>query len=534
MKKLLFAFAFALLCLPTGADATAYYINFQCADTATCGNGTATTTSFSGLDEFADVARTAGDIAFVRRGVASTTAITDVIFTSDGTLNNPITITADYDNLWGDFATSSVTFTPVFGSKFMATSASTTDAYPNKWIYVAGDCYETYNRTTLNPCEYAYEIEAASSTGIQLYLPYKGQQTGAGLSIRVMPSAPQWNITTGDFQWVMSVDDYWRFKGIHIRGTDASCGFASSNNKGTTLFDMVISGNGVTDCALGSSGVRNIFKLRVFGVQTFMNNATANYIKDALVDCNNVGLSAARTSTTEGNHLSFFDSYEVRNCISTLDNGGASVINIFRNFRGANTQATLSGNFTASFLFEDKFSVTGLNSTSYNFVTSNTVSSTTVSDTSNLRAGGGPTTMYVLPPSGTGNTGISTNYFPLSYIKLFEYPIYTDTSSKTYTMYFMATSSTAFTVAPLTATAAGSSTPEMYIECEYYNASSGADRFLKRSNTAAAFTADGTWYGISVTCQPTQTGILYLRGWYGKPNDGGSNWFFMDTTPVVS
>jgi hypothetical protein len=199
--------------------------------------------------------------------------------------------------------------------------------------------------------------------------------------------------------------------------------------------------------------------------------------------------------------------------------------------------STLTGVGLADLRFEDDFGLVGLNSRTSNKMSSDTFSTTTISETSVLRTGGGPLTERIIPPSGTGNTGVSTKYFPFSYVPLFEYPIYaTSGVSKTYTMYFRSASTSAFTTNPLTATATGSSTPELYLECEYYNDTFDATRMLKRSNTAAAvnFNTDTNWYGISVTCQPSQSGVLYLRGWYAKPREAPTNQFYMDTTPVVS
>ncbi len=46
--------------------------------------------------------------------------------------------------------------------------------------------------------------------------------------------------------------------------------------------------------------------------------------------------------------------------------------------------------------------------------------------------------------------------------------------------------------------------------------------------------AAGNWDGISVTCQPTQAALLYLRGWYAKNGEVGKmNEFNMDIKPVI-
>lgn len=526
---------------PQLAGATNYYVDFS----AACGkNGLATTSPFCSINNFTDNARSAGDKAFVRRGQATTTGVVAATFTSDGTLNAPIVVSADYDNLWNTFKNTAQTYTLAFGSTTMTASANQSDVVVGDWLYAVGDCTEVATTSAsfgLNPCEFAYEVSAVASTSITFYLPYKGPQTGAGITLRNMKSAPQiGTVTEANQIFTLSLDDYWYIKGLDLRSTNASCVMQDSSPRGGALFDMVFQANGAGDCAINT--IDNSIPLKKARMFNFANafgsaNVRSLLVNDFFADCNNTASSNfIPTGAQPGMQFSFYDG-TVANCTNLLLGGTASAETlIFRNVKNNNTYSTLSGvSFTRAY-FEDNFGTVGLNSQTSNQISADSVSTTTISDTANLRAGGGPTNLHIRPPSGTSNTGLSTKNFPSSYIKLFEYPIYANTTSKTYTIYFMSTSTTNFASNPFTSTQAGSSTPEMYIECEYYNESSGADRYLKRSNTASAinFTGSTAWQGISVTCQPTQSGILYLRGWYGKPNDGKSDWFFMDTTPVVS
>ena len=104
-------------------------------------------------------------------------------------------------------------------------------------------------------------------------------------------------------------------------------------------------------------------------------------------------------------------------------------------------------------------------------------------------------------------------------------------------MFFMSTSTAQWGNNPGTVSTAASTTPDMFIECEYLASTTGAARVIKRSSTASDvnFTGSTAWQDISLTCQPSQSGILYLRGWYGKPKEGTtfSNQFYMDMTPVI-
>jgi|SRR3990167_1303973 len=537
-----YLFIFVLFLLPQSVGATAYYTDFT--NGLDTNNGLATTTAFNTINKFANNTRTAGDILFIRRNTATTTGIVATTFTTDGKLNNPITITADYDNLWNDFASTTQTYTLAFASTTMTASADQSDVVVGDWLYAQGDCVETYNSTTLNPCEFAYEVSAVASTSITFYLPYKGNQTGAGNNMRNMKKAPQVGTITQTVQiFTMSSDGFWIAKGLDLRSTNSTSVIQmSSNGSNLNAMDLVLQTNGVSAFMFSTPGTNLWSKIRSFGGPFFSSSAMSSMIMtNFLIDCNSVSGSHFISSSSFSSIADFING-EVKNCTRFLNDGSTvsasaeggkfNLVNIKNN----NVFNTISGKIIQTRVFEDNFSIVGLNSSSKQNVSSDTSATTTVSDTANLRAGGGPNNLHVRPPSGIQNTGISTKYFPYSYIKLFEYPIYANTSSKTYSMWFMSTSTTNFTTNPFTSTQTGSSTPEMYIECEYYNASSGADRKLLRSNTASAIDFNGStaWQSISVTCQPTQTGILYLRGWYGKPNDGKSNWFFMDTQPVVS
>lgn len=536
MKKI-YLLLFALSFLPTQASAAVFYVDFGLCSTGTH-NGTASSTAFCSINEFANVARTAGDIAFVRRGGASTTNIVSTSFTTDGNQNNPITISADYDNIWPDSATSSVTWTPSFGSTFIASSASSTEfTTPNRWIYIQGDCNENYLTTVISPCVYAYEVSSTSPNGIDIFLPYKGNQTGAGNNMRVMLPAPVIGITTTNTQvMTQSSDDYWVVKGLDLRGTATACQI-TPNGRGEVFMDMILQGNGTSDCGMsGNSANIMVKKTRVFGSINGFNVLSGGLFEDILVDCNSVGSSFAFGAiTTQG--IYHVKDAVMKNCTNQMQ-GSATIDSdwYFSNMKRNNVFTALSGAAVTHMYYQDDQGVPGFSAQSSNQIGSLTTATTSISDVANLRAGGGPKNLQVIPPATGTNTGLSAQNFPWSYMKLFEYPMYANTSSKTYTMYFMSTSTTGWVINPITSTLAGSSTPELYIECEYFGASSGAARMLKRSSTASAvnFTGSTAWQTVAVTCQPAQTGILYLRGWYAKPKETTNNWFLMDLTPVVT
>ena len=274
MKKYLAIFILlAGVGLAEKSEAAVFYVDFQCGTDNTCSNvGTATTTPFGNLDAFTEVARSAGDIAFLRRGVASTTGVSDLNFTSDGTIANPIIISADYDNLWNDFATSSQTYSVAVATSTFYASGTVTGIAVGDWVYVAGDCFEKYNSTSLNQCEFANEVASTTVNSITFYLPYKGNQSGSALDLRVMPDNPQWNAATGNFQWNFDTDDYWIVKGLDIRGTDANGNVELDSSIGHMFFDTIFIANGSGDFSIARTDDTFVF----FVIKSrFSNYATA-------------------------------------------------------------------------------------------------------------------------------------------------------------------------------------------------------------------------------------------------------------------
>lgn len=540
MKKLLLIALLATALFPSTSYSARFYIDPGC---ATPGNGTTVTCSGAGaplatMRQFTDVARVAGDVGIVKRGVATTTDPgVAMSFTTDGTLNAPITLMADYDNAFNNFATSSQTVTAKFGSIYMATSASTTDMFPHQWIYLAGDCYENPTATSPNGCQYAYEIEIASSTGIQLYLPYKGNQAGSGKVPRVMPFISNTGIVTGATQiFTLSSDDFWAIKGMDLRSTNTNVISVTSSQ--VSFFDTIIQTDGVSTASITLSGSYIPFgKFRSFG-GTFASTVSESIYYDGLINCNNVASTQAYSQNAIRSILRVSNT-TIQNCISDLQIGslsgtsGGSVV--FNNVKRRNTFSALQSVPIVDY-FQDDFGIVGLNSQTSNQISASTVSTTTISTTTAYatRTNGTTLQQYFDPPSGTGNTGLSSSQFPFSYIKMFEYPFYTTANTAyTVTAYFLSTSTSQWSVNPVTDSTIASTTPEMFIECEFYNDTDDADRQLKRSNTAndVNFTGSTAWQDISVTFTPIQTGITYCRGWYGKKKETGSamNQFLMDT-----
>lgn len=517
---------------PNTAFGTSYYVDFTVG--IANGDGLATTTSFNNLDSFTEVARSAGDIAFVRRNTASTTNVSDLNFTSDGTIANPIIISADNDNLWNDASTTAQTYTVAVATSTFTASATITGIQAGDWFYVTGDCTQTYNSTSLNQCDFFYEVAWVSGTQLGLFIPYKGNQTGAGNSLVNLGKNPQWNVTNGVFNWNFATDAYWLVKGIRINSTEVP---AVIMNNATTLsfYDMILESDGSTSSGFEFQGsfrsVANIYKTRLFKYNSTMlsvaNGSGAGGIYtvyDSLFDADGSGGELTSDGTAETSHLEIYmyDSF-VRN--SSPDIGTISVLNryFFRN-TALKSSTEIGSNTTVNrnLYFEDYDGTVGDNRF-YSVGAGTNINTSLLFSTSTLRAGGGPTAIEVRPTTNT------TSIWDFNKIKLFEYPIYTNTSSKQYDVYFrVGTSTTEWTTDPLVT--------ELWIQCEYWahDTNATSTRKIKKSTGVLDFNGSANWQNLSVTCQPSQTGILYLSGWYAKTKeDGQSNIFLVDNTPII-
>ena len=495
-------------------------IFFIDADCLTPGNGSTATCANDGNDSFDDTldftetGRSAGDIAIHRRG---TTALyddgTDLEFTSDGTISNPIFLEADYDDNWGDFASSSQTYTPTFGSKTMTASATITGISVNNWVYFDAE----------DQREFAYEVSAVSGTTLTLFLPYKGAITGSGNTLDVMPDAPIWNTTTGNIQWNFNGDNFWKVQGIHIRGTDINGNVEIDSSINHEFIDVIFEGDSSTISGLEATDDTAFLQVHK---SRFVGHSGAS------IEANE-GLSAlwgiVKDSKLEDdiqcddwciNFLveeSEFESTDV--IVSLFGNDPASfafVRNVLFNDNGVNITRNVQ------VFFEDYNGVVGDNQ--YFRANFNGALATIKSTTTPVRSGGGATSIEVLP-----STGMSTAW-KHSRLQLFEYPIYTDTTSRDYQVFFKAGTSTgAFTVSP--------TANELWIECEYWGTSSSPNhRRLLKSTATMDFTTDSDFdQSLTITCNPSQTGILYLRAFYAKTKETGRiNEFFVDPRPVIT
>ena len=506
---------------------TTYYIDADC---GTPGNGTTPTCngdaddSFDDFDDFTEVSRSFGDIAIARRGTsAQYDDNTDLNFTSDGDSLNVITLQADYDDSWGDFASSTQTYTPVFGSKTMTASATITGIAANDWVFVQGD----------DEYKYAYEVASVSGTTLTLFLPYKGNQTGSGNTLNVMPDAPIWSIVTSANQVNIDNDDYWKIQGIHFRGTDSLAVVEIDSSAWHIFRDIILEGNGTSDTLLNCDDDTCLvyyYKGRMYNYfqgfdSDFGTGAMTLYVWDSLADANNTSSSVGTSPwgatyhfyETEFRNHSLGDLKPINGDNSNTLDGSGFIYG--RNLQLLSTNATRRSNEGKGIFLEDYNGNAGDNR-QYGFLDTSNGSPALQTSTTTVRAGGGPVSLLVTP---------SARFIPglePAEQMLFEYPIYTDTTSKTYTVYFKADDNTDWTANPTAS--------EFWIECEYWETAD--HRKITKSSGTVDFQTDTDFdQTLSVTCQPNQDGVLYLRGWYSKTLEGGnSNLFYVDLTPEIS
>jgi len=497
---------------------TTYYIDADC---GTPGNGTTATCngdaddSFDELDDFTETARSAGDVAILRRG---TTARydngTDLTFTSDGDEPNPITIEADYTDEWGDFASSSQTYAPIFGSKTMEASASITGIAANDWIFVQGDDQRLF----------AYEVDSVSGTTLTLYLPYKGNQSGSGNTLNVMPDAPIWNTAAGNFEWNIDADNYWKFQGIHVRGTDSQGNIELDSTYEHVFRDMILEGNGSPDSGIegtDDAGFTYVYKSRFFNHSDSVADSSGSgartwFIRDSLFDCNSVSTAAALGGNTFGTY--YVDDSEETGC-SEVTNTFTSASDVRYYLRNLIYDGTFNGNHTFGgnnqVFVEDENGVIGDNRL-YGVRSAAASDFIVRSTTTPVRSGGGNYSIEVDVSSGE----FTPNWETSSQL-LFEYPIYHDTSSKQYDVYFKPQSTGDW--------GGDTSSDEMWIEFEAWGHASNNYRKITKSTGSLDFDGSSDWQALSVTVAPAQTGIGYLRA-YAATSTGK---FFVDVAPVI-
>lgn len=488
--------------------------------------GTSTANSYVNLHQFTEVARSAGDVCIVRRGKSERIDDWgDLAFTSDGTIVSPITIEADYANAWSDRVdlSGTATATLIFGSKTITFSADISGVLSaGDWIYTSGDAAK----------DFAYEVASVSTVTVTLYLPYKGDQAGASKTMYNMKSAPIWNTAAGSFQWNFDLDDYWKVQGIAIYGTDPNGNIEIDSSHNPLFIDCIFIANGTGDYGIRFTDDPTkiiVKKTRFYNHYiSIYGNASGDaggdiFIKNSLVNTNNV--ASSRGLVSFHNLRLFLEEVELKNagyaqiqCYSDVARVYAR--NIIFDSSGSSGVFLNCLNKNAYAFVEDYDGVVGDNR-QYGKEFNESDNSLYINSTSTtVRSGGGNTSIEVTP-----TTHLSSNW-DYSRLHLFEYPIYADTTSKTYTIYFKTNATADWTADPTNS--------ELWIEAEYWGHASNNYRKIDKSTGVIDFNGSTAWQSLTVTVQPSQAGVLYLRGWYAKTKEAQSNIFYVDTKPIIS
>ncbi|MEK0325474.1 MAG: hypothetical protein QQN63_07200 [Nitrosopumilus sp.] len=505
---------------------TQFFVDDTC---ATPGNGSSATCGgvandpFDDLVAFTETGRNAGDICTVRRDNTSIDDGTDLLFTSDGTIDNPIIIEADYDNNFSGNVDLSATATATltFGSKTVTFASDISGVLAvGDWIYAASDSQD----------DFAYEVSAVSTVTVTLFLPYKGAQAGSGKTMTNMQAAPKWNTAAGDFQWNFDGDNYWLVKGIHIRGTDANGNVEVDSSTGHLFKDVIFEGNGANDAALAAADDNvngQLLKCRFYNHRRQIRSLAGGSNLKVLVD--SCLLDGNSVSGSEGFGMNFGDNVtvsesELKNHTSTdatlaLSLGHAELRSRNSLFSSSTPFFHANGPF-ASVLLEDRDGVLG---DTRQFTGFSVTDGTPVlqSDTGTIRSGGSNVSIKVTP-----STELSTNW-EISRLKLFEIPFYATTDSKKYEIFFRPTATTDWTADPTAA--------ELWIELEYWGHASNNFRRITKSTGVIDMNGSTTFTALSVTVAPSQAGVAYLRCYYAKTKESSkANTFFVDPIPVVT
>ena len=504
---------------------TTYYIDSDNGLDANDGLGTGTAWRY--LDKFTEAARSAGDKAILRRGRTNRyDNVSDLIFSSDGTVDNPIIIEADYDDAWGDQVDLSATATATltFGSKTVTFASDISGVLAaGDWVYASGDD----NR------EFAYEVASVATITATLFLPYKGDQAGSGKTMFNMQTAPVWNTLAGNFQWNFDGDEHWKTQGIHIRGTDANGQVEIDSSFGKEFIDCIFEGNGsgdygvkVTDDACSGLILKCRFRNHSANIQG--SNGVGTFLmemRDSLLDGNNVAFC-------DGMLLESFTASKLVGCefknhargdITVFSGGGRSHGEaLLRNciLASATEVDAHEGQPFAEVLIEDHDGVPNDTRQLTYFSTAEGIPSIQ-SEESVVRSGGGTRSIKVTP-----STKLSTAW-EQSRLLLFEFPIYAAASSKTYTVYFRPGATADWTADPTAA--------ELWIELEAWGHASNNFRKITKSTGVIDMNGSTAWQTLTITVAPAQAGVAYLRCYYAKTKESAkSNVFYCDPKVEVS
>lgn len=368
-----------------------------------------------------------------------------------------------------------------------------------------------------------------------LFLPYKGDQAGAGKAMTNIQSPPLWNTIGGDFKWNLNLTNYWYFQGLHPRGTDSS-GIADFNsNSGIIFKDFIFEGDGTTVTCLRVSDDQpdvQVLKTRFFNyTDAYTSNvgqgAIVGLFRDCLFDGNSAADSVALTVnrwTLIEVHDSEFRNHATADVEMVSFSGGSTLK--FRNVLLTSGTPILDvedgedGEFNR--VLTEDYGGTPSDTRRFSYQDSAAATPILRSDTSKLRSGGSNISIKVTPSTKLGTV------WEMSRVKLFDLAFFATTDEKTYTVFFASDDNVDWTVDPTTL--------ELWIEADFWTDGTFKQRRIVKSTGTMDFSTDTDFdQSLAVTITPSQAGVLYLRAYYAKPKEAGNdNIFYCDPIPAVT
>lgn len=492
-------------------------------------DGLGTGTTWATLDKFAENARSAGDIYIMRGGRTATYEAggTSVNTASDGTLASRIIVSMDYGDAWGDHVNTSgtATVTVAHGSKTVTASADISGVLAaGDMIYINGD----------DNLRFSYEVESVVTTTITLFLPYKGDQTGSGLSLINMQSQPIWDDAAGASIRIIHTGDFgWWWRGLKIQSGHAT--------KATGVFDLEAGSYGIilTDMSFVSSTggsteygvytgselsyVNLVKKCRFFNFRRGMFFDAAGscshettLIKDCLVDGNSVTTSqgiqfgnstGATIKDCEGKNNAFRD---------VQAGGYSSVVKVHNTLFGATTDIFIGSGPGQSFISADHDQV---DNSFISYAGSDALVMT--ESTSTVRTGGSPVSIHVWPSADVDGSA----YDETTGLVIFEYTLRHDTDPFTVDVYMRPDNTGDWTADP--------TADQLFLEVSYRLHATNKSMYDHRSTGVIDMNGSTAWQKLTVAATPGQVGNALVRLYYGKTKEAGSNEFHVDPRPVI-
>jgi len=514
--------------------------------------GTSTGAAWATIRQFIEGARSAGDICIVRRDATNMSDATFTTATVDGDISNPIICEADYDDAWGDFASSAQTYTIAVGGKSATASASITGISAGDWIYVSGDDARLH----------CLEVKSVSGSTLNFYLAYRGNNAGSGKSLTVMgPSPVNGSTSTGDLMY-FNTALYWVLRGIHSKGAYGGGAYLFTNSR-IDILNCTGEGTktGTQDGAFttGSYAMLNFRNFRALG-GNLANTVELGHSNGSVVmdNCDIDGTGQGTYNMIRGIYaqaqalgavtISNVHIHDVGNSNgSDIDRGGVGMdleisttlgtvrcknVTFDNNSTGdIEVEYNDSSGEIVTAIFEDYGGTKGDTRMFSGNGPGERDSPWGQTDFTVARPGGAENSLKVTPSTNIGG-GWTQGGYPLvgehvSNMISKGTPIYLAAGTHTIKFYFKTENTTDWTANP--------TADELYIEAEFLSDASSVVTELKRSTDTLDFTSSTDWQSISIQVTTAQDGLVYLKMPYSKTKEASkTNIFWFDPHIEIS